>query len=117
MQAMSSFQPMPSEIIMIQTYEQIAAAYLEKRQGRSFIQRFVEQFAPESWILDVGCGPGFDAELLRKRGYKVFGVDLFWKMLQLGRKHFPGSFVQGDCGDFHWARLLMAFGQTLPAFT
>ena len=121
MQAMSSFQPMPSEIIMIQTYEQIAAAYLEKRQGRSVIQRFVEQFdehiAPESWILDVGCGPGFDAELLRKRGYKVFGVDLFWKMLQLGRKHFPGSFVQGDGGDFHWARLLMAFGQTLPAFT
>ena len=112
---------MPTEIIMIQTYEQIAAAYLEKRRDRSVIQRFVEQFdehfAPESWILDVGCGPGFDAQFLRKRGHKVFGIDLCWKMLQLGRKHFPGSFVQGDCGDFHWARLLMAFGQTLPAFT
>ena len=107
---MSSFQPMPTEIIMIQTYEQIAAAYLEKRRDRSVIQRFVEQFAPESWILDVGCGPGFDAQFLRKRGHKVFGVDLCWKMLQLGRKHFPGSFVLGDSVDCHLTRLLMAFG-------
>ncbi len=101
---MSSFQPMPTEIILIQTYEQITAAYLEKRRDRSVIQRFVEQFdehiAPESWILDVGCGPGFDAQLLRKRGHKVFGIDLCWKMLQLGRKHFPGSFVQGDMRRF-----------------
>lgn len=88
----------------IGTYDQIADRYLERWRDRSAvhasIERFVELVAQQRvtghYVLDVGCGPGFDAAALRQLGLSAIGVDLSTGMVNAGRKEFPGPFVQAD---------------------
>lgn len=48
-------------------------------------------------ILDLGCGTGRYAETLKKRGAKVWGMDLSMKMVDIARKEVDGvEFVQGS---------------------
>lgn len=52
-------------------------------------------------ILDLGCGTGGHALTLAERGYKVAGVDLSRKMLEIGRRKVKKrrlniEFIQGD---------------------
>ena len=86
------------------TYDAIASQYLERWRDRSAISEHINRYAAmlvayglgEQVVLDVGCGPGFDAALLRARGLWVIGVDLSLGMLRIGRKEFPGTFLQAD---------------------
>ena len=51
------------------------------------ILQLVEEFIPQrhSLILDVGCGPGFLAYDLAKKGYQGFGIDISDAMINLSK--------------------------------
>lgn len=82
------------------SYDQIADDYLERWRDRSPVRRAMERFValvPRGGsVLDVGCGPGFDAAALREHGLRVVGLDRSAGMLAAGRRHFPGRYVLGD---------------------
>lgn len=50
--------------------------YVEKL--RAITQR-LEQFSPQSRILDVGCGEGLIVEQFHQRGYDIRGIDLHYE--------------------------------------
>ena len=84
----------------INSYNQIAERFYELNKDRSIIEdnmdRFVQYCQSNDLILDIGCGPGFDGELLRAKGLRVMGFDLSKQMLQIGKGKFPFPFVQAD---------------------
>jgi len=49
---------------------------------------------PSRRVLDVGCGPGTNAD--RFRGAEYVGVDINERYLAMGRARYPGMFVQAD---------------------
>ena len=83
-----------------QTYDQIAERYLERNRDRTRTRESMDLFAgylqPGDRVLDIGCGPGFDSDLLQERGFRVTGIDLSSQMIEVGKRHFPGVFVQAD---------------------
>ena len=91
---------MPAKTRTTQTYNQIAERFLERNRDRGRIKenldRFTQHLTQGSLVLDIGCGPGFDAQLLRDRGFRVVGVELASQMIRVGKRHFPGLFVQTD---------------------
>jgi SAM-dependent methyltransferase len=50
----------------------------------------------EARVLDVGCGPGRFAALLRAHGARPVGVDLDPGVLTVAVSRLPGQLVQGD---------------------
>ena len=84
----------------IQSYNQIAEVFYEKNKDRSKIADNLDRFArycqPSDLIADVGCGPGFDGELLRARGFRVIGLDLSCQMIRIGKRMFDWPFIQAD---------------------
>lgn len=52
-------------------------------------------------LLDMGCGTGKHAALLRAHGFQVCGMDVSETMLQEARRNHPDiAFHQGDVRDF-----------------
>lgn len=88
----------------IATYDAVAAQYLERWRDRSLVQEHIERFSAmltaydmaDRMVLDIGCGPGFDAALLRYNGLSVAGLDLSPGMLAVGNQEYPGPFIQAD---------------------
>ncbi len=84
------------------TYDRIAARFLERTRDRTAMVRWLDQFAEQlptgALVLDVGCGPGVDGALLRRRGLRVVGFDASLGMIRSGCDEFPGAFVQADLG-------------------
>ncbi|MGB1250058.1 MAG: class I SAM-dependent methyltransferase [Candidatus Promineifilaceae bacterium] len=84
----------------MQTYAQIADTFLKvnnrpKRHAYE-IGRFLSLLPTNSLILDVGCGPGYDAATFRQQGYRAIATDLSLEMMQVGRGQFGGSYLQAD---------------------
>ncbi len=83
----------------IQTYDAIAADYAE-RTWNIRLERALDSFAryliPAARVLDLGCGPGRDIELLRARGARVIGADLSLGMLREARARVGGALACGD---------------------
>ena len=83
-------------------YGVIATDYTCYWQDRSILEPQLKQFAsllkPDSLVLDVGCGPGFDTAVLRQHGLQAVGLDLSWEMLRAGytELNIGGDFVQAD---------------------
>ena len=84
----------------VAAYDRIATSYLEKWRDRRVIERpltlFASLLSPESLVVDLGCGPGFDGAALRARGLRVLGLDLSWEMVCIGRAHYPGDYLRAD---------------------
>lgn len=84
----------------VAAYNRIADAYLAQWRDRRVVERPLALLATllpaGALVLDLGCGPGFDGAALRARGFQVVGLDLSWEMVQIGRVHYPGRYVQGD---------------------
>ena len=86
------------------TYDAVANQYHERWRDRTVIREHIDRFAAmlvaydlnEQLVLDVGCGPGFDAAILRNLGLRVAGVDLSLGMLMVGRREYPGHYLQAD---------------------
>jgi ubiquinone/menaquinone biosynthesis C-methylase UbiE len=50
-----------------------------------------------SSILDIGCGSGIFGSILEARGYHLFGVDLSYRLLQIGSSKYRNiGFLVGD---------------------
>jgi ubiquinone/menaquinone biosynthesis C-methylase UbiE len=86
--------------ITIQSYDKIANDYLERNRDRTIlkehIDRFMNHLKSNDVIIDVGCGPGFDAAIFHAKDYKVFALDRSTEMINRGRQEFQESFVQAD---------------------
>lgn len=86
----------------IQTYDRIAAEFAAntwtRRLERAF-DSFARYLIPAAQVLDLGCGPGRDIELLRERGYRVIGADLSLGMVREARQRVGGALACCDMRD------------------
>jgi SAM-dependent methyltransferase len=73
------------------TYDQIAADYAARSPGAApetlatIRKRFAALLAPGARVLDVGCGPGWEAARLRALGLRAYGLDRSRGMLAEAR--------------------------------
>lgn len=84
----------------LQTYEEGADAFVEKYRSESIAARFGDPFLgmlPGDRLLDVGCGPGSDADVFAQAGYDVIGLDLTPSFVRAADRHVSdGTFLRGD---------------------
>jgi len=76
----------------IKTYEQIANSYEERYKDINLIKHLIDFFIQNlkgKKVLDIGCGPGRDAEYLSKYGLNVKGIDLTPSFIQMASKNVP----------------------------
>ncbi len=79
------------------TYDEIADDYTGRKDvgSRDWLDEILVGAAAGGLIIDLGCGPGFEARVMQGDGYRVVGLDLSTSMLQLARQAgVPG--VQAD---------------------
>lgn len=83
-----------------QSYDQTAHEYQEntlKLQPEMTAKAFLSYLAPESTILDLGCGPGRDSKFFVDKGYEVIGIDISPQMIALARNSVPqANFLVSD---------------------
>jgi ubiquinone/menaquinone biosynthesis C-methylase UbiE len=63
------------------------------------VAAFVELsgLAPGARVVDLGCGSGVFTAQLERAGYDSVGLDLSAKLIEIGRRTYPGiEFVEGD---------------------
>ncbi|PHH61951.1 hypothetical protein CDD81_7700 [Ophiocordyceps australis] len=61
------------------------------------IERIKSHHAPGSSVLDLGCGPGSPASELANAGFKVTGLDISQRALDICRERkIPGTFAKHD---------------------
>jgi ubiquinone/menaquinone biosynthesis C-methylase UbiE len=64
-----------------------------------FVQAFVELcgLSPGARVADLGCGSGAFTSQLERAGYDSVGLDISAKLIEVGRRKYPGiEFVAGD---------------------
>lgn len=62
------------------------------------------QFKRGARIADLGCGSGVFTDLLRQQGCVSTGIDLSPKLIELGRRKYPGiEFIEGDVEHLSFA--------------
>ena len=91
----------------IRTYDKIAKHYFERRKDRSAIGHHLARFVQmiEAYqlaglpVIDIGCGPGFDAAEMRTQGLHCIGLDLSSGMLETARQYYPNSYLMADMLD------------------
>ncbi|MFI5315863.1 MAG: methyltransferase domain-containing protein [Myxococcota bacterium] len=113
-------------------YEAHAAAWIGRREVDAAALRRLRDFAdalPErARLADLGCGPGWFAERLRRRGHSVAALDASSAMLRAARRAAPRvPLVRGDLArlpfasgslDGAWAKnsyLHLPFRELAPA--
>jgi len=92
------------------TYDRIAKKYHEGRKvgWKMVYNEFNEMPATLSFlknvkgkkILDLGCGTGIYTKILKKRGAKVYGVDISPEMIEIAKREVKGvEFKVGSAVD------------------
>ena len=83
------------------TYERVAEHYgdlweeLESWQVEER-RKFAEYVGKDSWVLDLGCGPGRDVQVFTDLGLHCVGVDVTTSMLDLAQQRPHKFLVQMD---------------------
>lgn len=87
----------------IEWYNQNADKYLQASRlafsihDQEQIDLFSKLLPKGSKVLDAGCGPGRDTDLLSKKGFKVIGLDLSSGLIKIARKTFPNlEFIEDN---------------------
>jgi SAM-dependent methyltransferase len=83
------------------TYDRVTQEYHDKRRDRSLAQERLARIGAllgpgRNRVLDLGCGPGYDAALIRAQGHCAIGADLSSGMLSFARRHYPGPYLRTD---------------------
>ena len=63
------------------------------------IETFIRlgRFKRGARVADLGCGSGVFTDLLRRQGCDCVGLDLSPKLIEIGRRKYPGvEFIEGD---------------------
>lgn len=90
-------------------YDQIAEQYMAAvappradEQRDAWTARLLQGLAPESTVLDLGCGCGVpSAAAFAAAGHHVVGVDISPRQIELARRNVPdATFVACDLIDF-----------------
>jgi cyclopropane fatty-acyl-phospholipid synthase-like methyltransferase len=90
-----------------QVYDAVAAEYDRERGPhlleRAYHERVLATLAPNSAVLDLGCGSGEPvARFYIDAGHRVTGVDASGAMLEMCRERFPaGTWIQQDMRDLN----------------
>ncbi len=84
----------------IETYNNIAPGYVvntrDSQPQREF-NAFCQYVVSSGLVLDAGCGGGRDCQAFVERGFKVIGIDLSEKMLQIAQASVKNcAFIQAD---------------------
>jgi len=62
------------------------------------------RFGPGSHVADLGCGSGVFSKLLQQQGCVPTGLDISPKLIELGRRKYPGiTFLEGDVENLPFA--------------
>ncbi|TFF91148.1 class I SAM-dependent methyltransferase [Candidatus Thorarchaeota archaeon] len=76
-----------------ESYDKMGEAYHSFRNNEKFdgeVERFAQLLPPSGRVLDAGSGVGRPtSEFLVKKGFKVTGVDISRRMVELARKNVP----------------------------
>ena len=87
----------------IATYDQVAAAFVERHKREGWwddpgpnFERYVRYLIPNARILDLGCGPGSETRHFRTRGFRAFGLDRSVGMLAEARRLVGPGFALAD---------------------
>lgn len=78
--------------ITMQSYDASAQAYAThtgKIDSKTKTSLFLSHLGPSSHILDVGCGPGHDAEYFVSCGHHVIGIDFSQELITLAKQRVP----------------------------
>jgi len=87
------------------SYNQIAEEYLRKfrlgsdanKNTTKYLKLLIKLLPRDSKVLDLGCGAGIPATKILTQYYKVVGIDISEKQIQLARKNIPGAkFIKAD---------------------
>jgi len=72
-------------------YDQAVGMNAMAARGKAAALTRVTQLSQKgSRLLDIGCGPGHEATVLARRGYRVLGVDSAAEMVELARERAEG---------------------------
>ena len=92
-----------SKKIVEEGYDKAAENYLKKfRQGfdannKKFLKKLVRLVPKNSRVLDLGCGAGVPVAKFLCKFYKITGIDISAKQIELAKKNVPdGDFVKMD---------------------
>lgn len=90
----------------LDVYESESDAYVEKYTAESVAALYGDDFfealetvqtGDTARVLDIGCGPGPDAETFASAGHDVTGLDITQSFLRDGVERVPeAAFVRGD---------------------
>jgi len=99
-EARSSLIPAKLQRMTICSYDAIAEQFSDywfDHPPQCEIEQFLQRLAPNSSVLDVGCGPGHHAKVLANAGHDVVGIDLSDGMLTQARQRVPSiGFLKMD---------------------
>ena len=89
-------------------YDRVGEFFYKTRMQKKLLNELVEMPAMLSLltgirgkrVLDLGCGPGIYAKILKGRGAEVYGIDLSSKEIEIARSHVSGvDFRVGSAYD------------------
>jgi 2-polyprenyl-3-methyl-5-hydroxy-6-metoxy-1,4-benzoquinol methylase len=78
----------------ISTYNKVVRPYIQHTKDLlplEELERFSNLIETEGLILDAGCGWGRDSKHLVKKGFRVQGIDLSEKMIEIATKYVPDA--------------------------
>jgi ubiquinone/menaquinone biosynthesis C-methylase UbiE len=96
--------------IVEEGYDRIAQLYHQRRIERFWtvapdVEALAKRLPAGGAILDVGCGSGYIASILENKGYRVTGIDISTKMLELAKMNAPHStFLRMDMKKLDFPR-------------
>jgi SAM-dependent methyltransferase len=83
-----------------ETYERVADEYAACHADRSPILDLRETFGASlsdgARVIDVGCGPGWEAQTFAAEGYEVIALDLAAAFCVRAGRRVPGRVLRGD---------------------
>jgi len=88
---------MNEKVLVARGYDRIAKGLLDRQRDvpdtgrkRAYLERLTEGVSDGAWVLDLGCGPGWQTALLSER-FRVVGVDISRGQLALARTNVPNA--------------------------
>ncbi|MBI3260862.1 methyltransferase domain-containing protein [Candidatus Berkelbacteria bacterium] len=81
----------------IQTYEKTAEDYYNNSENLSNVRPLLDYFIvhiPGNNVLEIGCGPGRDANYLSEHGLTVTGIDLSEHFIAMAQRNAPRATFQ-----------------------